>query len=359
MQTSNECTIEALLAHPALSFGGEAHDIADLVLVGLLTGEWQALEFQVAVGLGLEAEWTEELSADELAPAVAAFRYERRLIAAAELRAWLSERSLCLDDLEGVLWRGLLRRRLDGVPSSPPTEAQVAAVIRAEALVAGTLAQGTEELRAWHAACDAVVEMQDGRAPNSRPAATPTQVAAAVAAALADTASGLPELGPAELRRRAERLVALTAGYERFRDSAVAEDAVDARLAERRLEWTVVTGSELSFALEGAALETRLRVVHDGRTLAQVAESLGLDPVRRELELGTAPAELGAELLVARERDLVGPWSERERWRVLELDGRHEPEPTNARIRARAREELVSELVERFSAGKAAILAAL
>jgi hypothetical protein len=40
--------METLLALAALSFGDERHDVADLVLVGLLTGEWQALEDLVA-----------------------------------------------------------------------------------------------------------------------------------------------------------------------------------------------------------------------------------------------------------------------------------------------------------------------
>jgi hypothetical protein len=190
--------------------------------------------------------------------------------------------------------------------------------------------------------------------------AQPAQVASLIAAAAADLPSGLRKLGSAELRRRGERLVALQARYVRFRACAVAEPAVEARLAEHRLEWTVVTGSELSFALEGAARETRLRIVHDGSTLTDVAGLLGLQIVRRELELGQAPASVSAELLVANEGDLVGPWSEDELWRVMELDGRFEPGRAGGeRARARAREELLSELIERYAAGKAALHGAL
>jgi hypothetical protein len=120
----------------------------------------------------------------------------------------------------------------------------------------------------------------------------------------------------------------------------------------------MVTGSELSFELEGAARETRLRVVHDGGTLAQVAGTLGLEPVHRELELGAAPAELSSELLAAGKGDLIGPWSEQQRWRVLEIDRRVEPE-SSADGRVRAREQLLSELLERLGAGKAGVIGPL
>ena len=352
--------METLLALAALSFGDERHDVADLVLVGLLTGEWQALEDAVARGLGLEADRAGQIHAGEVERALVAFRYERRLIAAADLRGWLSERSLPLADLEAVLRRQLLRARFAGVPCRAAAAPQVATVLRAEAMCTGTLTRLAAELRAWHAGCDWVAQMTYRGSPDWSPAADPAYVEGLVAAALADTTSGLPTLRPAEVRRRAERLAALQAGYARFRAMAVTEGAVDARLAEHRLDWTVVTGSELSFEFEGAAREARLHVVADGGTLAQVARMVGLVPVRRELELGSAPAELGAELLAARVGDLVGPWCEGGRWRVLQLDRRFEPEQAgDGEIRARAREELLSELVERVSAGKAGILAVL
>jgi hypothetical protein len=348
--------METVLGLAALSFGGERHDVADLVLVGLITCEWQALKELAARGLGLEADRAGHVGTEELEGALTAFRYERRLIAAADLRGWLSERSLQLADLEGVVRRRLLRGRFEGAACPAATDASVAMVIRAEAMCAGALTRWASELRAWHAGCNWVAETAAG----GPPAADPAAVEEVVAAALADTTSGLPALGPAELRRRAERVAALNAGYVRFRETAVAERAVDARLAEHRLEWTVVRGSELSFELEGAARETRLRVVHDGGTLAQVARTLGVEPARREVELASAPAELAAGLLAARQGDLVGPWCEGGRWRVLEVGGRFEPERDgDGRVRARAREELLDELVERFSAGRADNLAAL
>ncbi len=179
-----------------------------------------------------------------------------------------------------------------------------------------------------------------------------------VSEALADVPSALAKLPRAELTRRATRVAQLKRGYERFWATAVTEAEVSTRLAERRLEWTSVAGSRLSFELEGAARETRLRVVHDGATLAQVAGTLGRKPLHRELELGTAPSEFSSDLLAARMGDLIGPWYEDNRWRVFEIADRVEPEGSSDG-HVRARDELVSELLERLAVGKVGLLAAL
>lgn len=349
--------MESLLTQPALSFSGERHDVADLVLTALMTGKWQGLIARTARGVGLAADHSAHVSGEEVETALAAFRYERRLIAAADLRGWLSERALEVADLRGVLRRRLVRERFPKVPSSPATVHEIATVVRAEAICTGALAQYAEELRAWHAAEDGLAEMEVPPTSTEFWPADRAVVEDLVAAALADAPSCLRTL-ESELSSRATRLCTLRSAYERFCAIALSHGAIEARLAQRRLDWTIVTGSELSFELEGAARETRLHVVHDGATLAQVAGELGLEPAQRELELGAAPAELSSELLAAGKGDLIGPWSERERWRVLEIDGRFEPE-SSAAGRVRAREELLSELLERMAAGKAGVLAAL
>jgi len=356
----HDCAVETVLGQAAFRFRDESRDVAELVLVGLLTGAWQELEGRVARGLGLEAERAGQVPIGELERALAEFRYERGLIAATEMQRWLAEHRFGVADLEGVLRREWLEARSAGVVCSPGPADRVAAVIRAEAICGGTLARCAGELRAWHAGLDAMVEMGSGESWEWLPSAHASEVAELVSVALADIPSRLSTLGAVELGRRAARLLPLKAGYERFCATAVSEQSVVARIDDRRLEWTVVKGRELSFALEGAALETRLRVVHDGDTLAGVAEEVGVELVRRELEVGSAPKELGGVLLAARSGDLVGPWLEGEHWRVLELDTRLAPEASvDDRAWTRARGELLVELIERFAAGRGGVLAAL
>lgn len=324
------------LAQPALRFGDEHHDAGDLVLTGLLTGTWQALEARLAADLTRSGDVDTEA-------ALTAFRRERGLIAGAELSAWLKERGLRLGDLEAVLRRRELRA---AAAPCGGAAGDVASALRAEAICSGVLADCADELVRWHAGYEGAA-------------------AAAVAGAatldvdlLVTPASGLRELGRAELQRRVARLAALRAGYERFREVAISDAAVTARLAERRVDWTVVSGSELAFAREGAARETRLRVVHDGTPFAQVAADLAEEPAARAIELGRAPDGVGADLLAAAPGDLVGPWHEGERWRVLSVDRRDDPMGSPG-ARDRAREEVLEELIERFSAGKGGLVVAL
>jgi hypothetical protein len=351
--------LETIVANPALRFAEQRHDIADLVLVGLLCGEWQELEARVAHGLELQSRSIAPLRPGELEQALVAFRYERRLIAAADLVQWLRERSLTLQDVEDVLRRRLLRERRIGEDrlfgGRARSGAALASALGAEAICDGTLSRCAHELRGWYAGGAVVAE----HAPDTHPAPIDSEAAAQlVSAALAATAAGLGSLDAADLRRRADRLIELRSAFERFRELAVSEHAVDERLAERRVDWTVVTGSEMCFAREGAARETRLAVVHDGHALATLADRLGVSSSWRELEVGRAAGGIQADLLAAREGDLVGPWCEDEQWRVFEVAGRFEPDRLAAN-RARARDELLSELVERSAAGRASVVAAI
>ena len=353
--------METLLAQPALRFGEEHHDVADLILVGLMTGRWQALERAVERGLALEAESIDRASLGEIDAELANFRYERRLIAAADLERWLAERDMSLSDLEGVLRRRLLCQQLDSATARPVAKALVQGVIRVEAICGGTLLGCAAELRAWHAGSAAAAAM---RLPAANRPEHDTQnggvVGDVIAVALADPVAGMSSMGVTELWRRIVRLRNLRDEHQRFATIAVGVHAIEARLFERRLDWTLVIGNELGFEREGAARETRLNVVHDGVGLRQVAEMLGLKTTHRELEIGRAPAELASQLLPARPGDLVGPWSENDQWRVLEVVKRLEPESNERdQLRQRARDELLNELLERYAAGRAEVSSGL
>src|SRR4051812_45807032 len=103
---------------PVLSAGGVTYRWSDVFLTARLRSEWEPLERSAAVAEAAPDEHT-------LRRARAAFRTERRLLAADELRDWLSEHRLTLGDLDAYL-----RRRLgDGgvehgdAAGSPPAHA--------------------------------------------------------------------------------------------------------------------------------------------------------------------------------------------------------------------------------------------
>jgi len=347
-------TLDQVLSREALRFGEERHDLADIVLVTMLSGTWQRLVARVARSLAVRAVRGERLTGEELRRLLTEFRYRHHLIAAADLESWMSRRSLRLADLEGVLERNWLADRYPDAPISPVASEQVVAVIWAEARLAGIMEAGQDTLVAWHAGFDWVAAVELASSSRWAPACDQGRVAETTELALRDPVGGLRLLGRSDVFRRVMRLLSLQAGYERFRAHAVTDKAVDARIAQHRLDWTTVEGWELSFELEGAARETRLQVVCDGKALGEIGATLGVEPVSRRLEIGSAPSGISAVLLAARDGDLVGPWKEDGRWRVLQLVSRRDPESAaDEALRSRARDELLAEMVERLAAGKA------
>lgn len=331
------------LATPAFGYGDATHDIADLVLVGVLTGGWPSFEADVADGLALERAHPGAVPDDEVEAAMVDFRRARRLISGDETTTWLSERGLRLADVRAVLRRNALRAR-PGWPDRAEPDAQLVPVLWPEAVCARTLTACADELRAWHSAAEAV-DTDDLTAAD-------VPDCGAVAA--------LSPLSTGEVRRRASTLASMWAAYARFRATAITEHDVEARLAAHRLDWKVVTGAAVTLGTEGAARELRLRVTHDREPLGGVVGELGIAPTTQELELADARSDLRADLLAAAPGDLVGPWSDDDGWHLLVVAGHRESDGASDDVmRQRARDELVREHLERLGAGKGAVLAAL
>ena len=74
---------------PAVTVDGQSLDVADLILLGVLTGEWPAFEDRVALGLRLEQTHPDGVDDDQVRAEATAFRYAHGLISAADFRRWL------------------------------------------------------------------------------------------------------------------------------------------------------------------------------------------------------------------------------------------------------------------------------
>ena len=102
--------MKTILFERALSFEERPFDVLDLVLAGLAEATWPELEADAAAGVAAEQELDARgagPSLDEVQKAERAFRYERGLLAAADLEQWLAARRLARGE-----WRGVLRRVL-------------------------------------------------------------------------------------------------------------------------------------------------------------------------------------------------------------------------------------------------------
>src|SRR3954470_14855917 len=97
---------------PVLSAGGTTYRWPDVLLAARLRGRWDEVEQGAAAP---EAGPDEET----LRAARAAFRTERRLLAADELRDWLGEHRMTLADLDAYLRRRLGPRGSAHAPPPP------------------------------------------------------------------------------------------------------------------------------------------------------------------------------------------------------------------------------------------------
>ena len=128
------------------------------------------------------------------------------------------------------------------------------------------------------------------------------------------------------------------------------DDAIDARVDERRLAWTTVHGTELTFDGRGAAAEARLCLTDDRCPVDEVASLAGVVPVRRSVRVSEVSTDGAAALLAARPGAVVGPWAVGSQWRILLVTGRVAPDPSAPEVRQRARTELADEVILRLAA---------
>lgn len=341
-----------LLARPAARVEEEQVDVCDLVLLGILTGAWPSFTERVRVGLALAEDAPDAIEAAEVRAAATAFRYAHGLVSAAEFTAWLRERELTLDQLSAALVRRLLSERAVDDPGRRAGDDALAGAVRVEALVGGVLDGLADAATDRLAAADRL-----GERTIVRP--DPERVAPALAAALGDAACGLPAFGEHELRTRLERLAALDDALEQLRDEVASPQAIEHCMAAHRLDWLRLRGEELALAELGAAREARLLVREDGLSLAEVAERAGAAPRARTVYLQDVPADATAAFAAAAPGEVVGPWLQDERWRVLVLADKTPPTGADAELARRAAAELLEGVLERHRAGRSGRLCVL
>lgn len=338
-----DAPLGAQLGLPALSFGDEDLDLADLVLCGWLTGAWPRLLAEMATGHARAGDAGAGPLPDELKKAATAWRYAHRLISAADFVAWLEQRALTPSDLAGTLGRRIRAVAAEGSPPPAPDAGALGGALRADALCLDVLAA---------CANAAIVRMAAARGLDDEvPDADPARLEQLLDQARGDTASGLAALDPADLERRAARLVALEAALDALAERVLRAEAVQRCLTAHRLDWLRIGGRQARFPREGAAREARL-LVGEGAELDGVAALAGQPVTERSLYVEQAPQELAGALASAAAGELVGPWPEEGGWSVIVVDAKTAPAADDPEVLARVRGELLSETLDRLAAGR-------
>jgi hypothetical protein len=334
--------VDELLAADILIVDGRGLTGRDLLAAGVVSGRWQRLEGELADGLGLVSG---QPPADaEVNGLLREFRLQRGLHSAEDMRAWMAARGLTLAAVKAVGARKLARTT--GATPQPVTAEQVAEALPAEAICSGVL----REIGFWLA--DRLLSAATARDDEVEPLALERSAVQRLVFEEARTVAGAasPESG-VERARRLAWIAALDEAHREWETGAVGTSEVTRRLREKELEWCRYELDELALGSPGAAAEAA-RQLFDGADPAQVAEIAGVPLATRSAVLADAPPELARVLTGAAAGDVIGPWSDDAAQVVARVRARRPPDVADESSYARARDELLTDLVTRLRAGR-------
>lgn len=337
------------ISRTVFSVADRVYELADVVVWGLLSGAWGALEQQTREGLAClrRAEGLgEEPSAEDLDAAAARFRYERRLVAADDTQEWLDARGLDVDDWMEHIHRTVLRDRWAAelpeiLKAFPISAEEVESAIWSEGLCAGAYLEMALGL-AERAAVFSRSEAESGGDPEC-----PEADVERLVGELPHRKQGVLGIPPSDILRRARDIACLAIVYDQVGDEVGAPETIDEEIETHALDWIRFDCREVALAEEGAARETALLVREDGLDLDEAASTAHALLRSGRIYLEDAEPEVRDRLLGAREGDLVGPFPSRGVYVLLEVVARVAPTPEDAAVRERARDQVLSRTVGR------------
>ncbi|HUH07554.1 MAG TPA: hypothetical protein VML96_07070 [Egibacteraceae bacterium] len=337
-----------MIAHtPVAAVGSWEFDRADIVLAAVAWNDWSGFETRVGEGLACESEARrrgESPSREELAGVAGRWRRARSLVAAEDLRAWLSDRRLSSGEWTGHLRREVLRARyaqdIESIRARAwPPIPDVAAVLGCEGLCSGYLRASAEKL----VSRASVTDQSQAASPDWSSLNLDDLGAGAV---------WLAEPVQEALERRWSALARLDAGYGRFCDDSAAEQDVAAMLRDRALDWTRLRFTAVWFPHADAAAEAALMVAEDDVAMPEIAAAAGLEAAVREDYADKLAPALAAALTGAVPGETVGPLALPDGHCVAVLVSKRAPSVDDRATVTRAREELITAALARATAGR-------
>ena len=340
-----------LLEEPAFVVGARTYTWRDVLTAAILRGDWSNLEQQTREGLALVAQADEEgtrPSEEAIEAAGQEFRYERELITAEEMEAWLARFDISVDDWMDYVERSLLRqssRGSDAVDEGQSEHEDIAGYMAAEAACSGALADFARKLagRAAIAERAAAEKLEAGGAPSLEDlSAARSEFAAAF--------ERLEIVPPTE--ETVSELARLELAFEAYSRRLATPAAVAAQIEAHRLDWIRLDVFSLSFQEESAAREAWLCLEEDGVSLQEVAASAHVPVERAQLYLSELDAAARPSLLSARPGELVGPLAFGDRFHLFLLHDKFSPSQENPEVRRRAEEALAQKVVDQELAAR-------
>lgn len=293
----------------AFSVSGRPFTWRDAIAHARATGAWETLERQTAEGVALlHTRGQSGPPPDDLREAANAFRYERNLVAAEELEAWLDHWEVTVDEWMDHIRRTVLRKDFaEDLPSSAPQHSgnndEITARLWSSAVCSGILERAAEQLAGLRAVCDGLAE----------------KTGAAVEPLRART----------ELR------------------SSITEQELKAEVQNRVLEWVRVDAHVLAFLREDAAREAVALLVQDGLSATEVADLARASLEHRSGYLEEIEEERRLLLTGSTKGDVLGPFEEEHGWQVIVVLDKVSPSLDDPEVRSRAEESIVERAIRR------------
>ncbi len=307
-----------------------------------LLGDWAELEDRAKAGLAAEAE-AGAVGGGAVADTEAladAWRYDRGLLTADELEAWLRARGLGLGDWATYLRRTVLRTRSPG--SDPGTEALADAIVL-EGICSGTFTVWADRLAGQAALHERVQEKLGGR-PLWCTSPAPSGIDEAAAGLGPDGLLGVPA---GVYRERAELVACIRTSAHRCIDELTGPADLDRVVQSRRLEWTRVDAQVAVVAGLEAVRELMLLVRVDGVPFEEAAALAGARVEARSSYLDEPGDGLGHLLTGAGPGDLLGPVAGDGGHLVAQVTARVEPSADQPAVADRASGLIVQRVLAR------------
>ncbi len=331
---------------PAFSVGDEEYAWIDVALWAMASGAWATFERQLAAGLACVARANAEHSGpsdQELDEAATAFRYDRDLLAAAEVNDWLEGCDLSVEDWTAYLRRCLLRERWretldETLHRHPPSTAQLVAAAYAEGVCSGAF-----ETFANSGAARVALAAASGH-----PAVRLDESGEADTLRLANAHACWLSLRPvADTRLRLQRVVTLEAQFKTAVEDLLARAPLHEIVEQHQLQWQQIELDTLHFATEHAAREAVLCVTVDQLSLHDVAVLSRRAAARRLFFADELDSDHRDHLLGVEPGSVLGPWPVNGHFEVSAVVRRTLPALSDPRVADRARRRVIDTALQR------------
>jgi len=305
---------------PLFAVDGEVFHWADVVLHAQASGRWEELRAQTRTGLACESHFDtieEEGAEDAIEEAAAEFRYDRELITADEMEAWLEAHSLTPEEWMGYIRRAVLRQRWTDDLDDILAEHSVGEADLEDALRVDLVCSGANRILAEELAVEA---------------------AAAAAATASASSPSSPSSPP-------ERLAALRDRAVLFRQHAVAPETLAREVSSNQMEWIRVDCQAVTFGEEGPAREAALLLREDELDLAEVAGEADVPIEEVVFYLDELDTEQHSRFLGATVDDVIGPVKSDDAWTVYQVIAKVMPSVDDPEIVRRAGEGILARVL--------------